>query len=111
MYANGDGGPKDIKKALDLWIAAEKAGDPLVSILVADQLFANISGGRKPGPGTYDFRGAISVKEDIEVAEEWYRQARKRDSRPEVQKRADYALTVLGSFKTAASGKVAKTKR
>ena len=112
MYANGDGGPKDIKKALDLWIAAEKAGDPLVSILVADQLFANISGGRKPGPGTYEFRGAISVKEDIEVAEEWYRQARKRDSRPEVQKRADYALTVLGSFKTAAtSGKVAKAKR
>ena len=45
------------------------------------------------------------------MAEEWYRQARKRDPRPEVQKRADYALTVLGSFKTAASGKVAKTKR
>jgi TPR repeat protein len=50
MYANGDGGPKDVKKALDLWTAAEKSGDPLVAILVADQLFSDITGGRKPGP-------------------------------------------------------------
>ena len=40
MYARGDGGKKDTKKALEIWTASEKAGDPLVSILVADQLFS-----------------------------------------------------------------------
>jgi hypothetical protein len=49
MYAKGDGGPKDTKKAMALWTAAEKAGDPLVAILVADQLFSNLTGGEHPG--------------------------------------------------------------
>jgi TPR repeat protein len=102
MYANGDGGPKDVKKALELWTAAEKAGDPLVAILVADQLFSDITGGRKPGPGRYGFRGGIPVK-DIEIVEAWYQQAKSQDPRPDVQKRADYALSILARFKTAAT--------
>jgi TPR repeat protein len=101
MYANGDGGPKNVNKALELWTAAEKAGDPLVSILIADQLFSDMTGGRKPGPGKYGFRGGIPVK-DIEVIEAWYQQAKRQDPRPDVQKRADYALSVLAQFKTAA---------
>jgi TPR repeat protein len=101
MYVKGDGGPKDPKKAMALWTAAEKAGDPLVSILVADQLFSNMTGGRKPGPGRYGFKGGIPVA-DIEVVEEWYKQAQARDPRPEVQQRAKYALAILASFKKAA---------
>lgn len=101
MYARGDGGPKDAKKAMELWTAAEKAGDPMVSILVADQLFSNLTGGRKPGPGTYAFRGGVPLS-DIEVVEEWYRHAQNRDPRPDVQQRAKYALSILASFKTAA---------
>jgi TPR repeat protein len=101
MYAKGDGGPKDAKKAMEMWTAAEKAGDPMVSILVADQLFSNMTGGRKPGPGTYAFRGGVPLS-DIEVVEEWYRQAQKRDPRPDVQQRAKYALSILAGFKTAA---------
>ena len=101
MYASGDGGPKDPKKAMELWTAAEKAGDPLVAILVADQLFSDLTGGRKPGPGTYGFKGGVPVA-DIEVVEEWYQQAQKRDPRPDVKERAKYALSILASFKTAA---------
>lgn len=104
MYAKGDGGPKDEKKAMELWTAGEKAGDPLVSILVADQLFSEISGGRKPGPGTYAFRGGVPTK-DIEVIEEWYRQAKTKDPRPDVQARADYALSILSGLKSAANVK------
>jgi TPR repeat protein len=100
MYAKGDGGPKDVKKAMELWRAAEKAGDPLVSILVADQLFSELTGGRSPGPGTYAFKGGVPVS-NIEIAEEWYRQALSRDPRPDVQQRAKYALSILASFKTA----------
>lgn len=101
MYARGDGGRKDPKKAMELWVTAEKAGDPLVAILVADQLFSDLTGGRTPGPGKYAFRGGIPVA-DIEVNEEWYRQALNTDPRPDVKKRADYALKILASFKTAA---------
>jgi TPR repeat protein len=108
MYAKGDGGRKDPKKAMELWTAAEKAGDPLVSILVADQLFANMTGGRTPGPGTYGFKGGVPVA-DIEVTEEWYQQALKRDPRPDVQKRAKYALSILASLKKGAAA--ASTKR
>ena len=63
-----------------LWEAAEKAGDPLAAILVADQLFSELTGGRKPGPGTFAFRGGIPVA-DIEVVQQWYRQALERDAR------------------------------
>jgi TPR repeat protein len=108
MYAKGDGGRKDPKKAMEYWTAAEKAGDPLVSILVADHLFSNITGGRTPGPGTYAFKGGVPVA-DIEVVEEWYRQALSKDPRPDVQKRAKYALSILASFKTAATS--GSTKR
>jgi TPR repeat protein len=102
MLAQGDGGRKDTKKAMTLWIAAEKAGDPLVSILVADQLFSDLTGGRKPGPGKYAFRGGIPLA-DIEVTEEWYRQAADRDPRADVKLRAQYALSVLAGFKAAAN--------
>jgi TPR repeat protein len=104
MYANGDGGNKDTKKAMSLWIAGEKAGDPLVAILVADQLFSDLTGGRKPGPGTYAFRGGVPVA-DIQVAEEWYQLARDRDPRPDVQARAKYALSILQGFRTADQSK------
>jgi TPR repeat protein len=101
MYAAGDGGKRDTKKAVELWIKAEKAGDPLASILVADQLFSDITGGKKPGPGTFAFKGGVPVQ-DIEVAESWYREALERDPRPDVKQRAKYAIQVLNSFKTAA---------
>lgn len=101
MYAQGDGGKRDRKKALKLWEDAEKAGDPLSAILVADELFSKLTGGRKPAGGTYAFKGSIPVA-DIEVVEQWYREAQTRDPRPDVQKRAKDALSVLASFKTAA---------
>lgn len=101
MYARGEGGRKDVKKAMEYWSSAEKAGDPLVSILVADQLFSQLTGGRTPGPGVYAFKGGIPIA-DIEVVEEWYRQALERDPRPDVQARAKSALSTLASFKTAA---------
>jgi TPR repeat protein len=100
MYAAGDGGKRDTKKALEWWRKAEAAGDPLSSILVADQLFSDLTGGRKPGPGTFAFKGGVPV-EDIEVVESWYKQALERDPRPDVKKRAEYAIYVLDRFKTA----------
>jgi TPR repeat protein len=103
MYARGDGGGKDPKKAMELWTTAEKAGDPLVAILVADTLFADMTG-RTPGPGKYAFRGGIPV-EQIDLTEEWYRQALNGDPRPEVKKRADYAIKILGDFQAAARAK------
>jgi len=63
-------------------------------------LFSDITGGRKPGPGTYAFKGGIPMA-DIEVVEMWYQAALERDPRPEVKTRAEYALKVLQSFKTA----------
>ncbi|HVM98842.1 MAG TPA: tetratricopeptide repeat protein [Caulobacteraceae bacterium] len=101
MYAKGEGGRRDPKRAMELWLAAEKGGDPLVPILVADQMFSDLTGGRTPGPGKYAFRGGIPVN-DIEVIEDWYREAQKRDPRPDTQKRAQMALTVLAGFKKAA---------
>ena len=100
LYANGEGGARDTKKAMELWGAAEKAGDPLACILMADQLFSEMTGGRKPGPGTYAFKGGVPTK-DIEVVELWYQAALERDPRPEVKSRAEYALKILKGFKTA----------
>ena len=100
MYAAGDGGPKDTRTALELWMTAEAGGDPLVSILVADQLFTDMTG-RTPGPGQYAFRGGLPVS-DIEVIELWYKEALQRDPRPDVKKRAEFAVTVLEGFKSAA---------
>jgi TPR repeat protein len=107
MYAKGDGGKRDTKKAIELWKQADAAGDPMVAILVADQLYSDITGGKTPGPGKYAFRGGIPVG-DIEVVEEWYGQARDRDPRPEVKKRAEYALSILASFKKAAAAEPKK---
>lgn len=107
MYAKGDGGKKDAKKAMELWLGAEKAGDPLVAILIADQLFSEMTGGKTPGPGTYAFKGGVPLS-DIEVVEEWYQQALKRDPRPDVQQRAKYAVAILASFKTAAKSAPAR---
>jgi TPR repeat protein len=98
MYAKGDGGRKDTKKAVELWVAAEKAGDPLAAILVADQMFLDLTG-RAPGPGKYTFRGGVP-KADLEIAEEWYQQALNQDPRPDVKQRAEYALKILAHFKT-----------
>ena len=99
MYARGDGGRKDTKKALELWTAAEKAGDPLVAILVADQLFSDLTGGKKPGPGTYAFKGGVPTS-NIQVAKEWYQQALDKDPRPDVKQRAKYALSILQGLET-----------
>jgi TPR repeat protein len=101
MYAAGDGGKRDTKKAVELWRAAEQAGDPLACILVADQLFSDLTGGQRPGPGKYAFKGGVPVA-DIEVVESWYREAQQRDPRPDVKQRAAYALSVLDRFKLAA---------
>jgi TPR repeat protein len=98
MYAKGNGVRRDPKRAMELWLAAEKGGDPFVCILVADQMFSDLTGGRTPGPGTYAFRGGVPV-EEIGVAEDWYREAQKRDPRPDVQQRAKMALYVLASLK------------
>lgn len=110
MYANGDGGPKDAKKALALWTANEKAGDPLVSILIADQLFADLTGGKKPGPGTYAFRGGVPT-EDLKVVQEWYQQALDRDPRPDVKERAKYALAILRGIQTGVQSSRPPKKR
>lgn len=109
LYASGEGGKRDTKKALELWGAAEQAGDQLACILVADQLFSDVTGGRKPGPGTYAFKGGVPVA-DFEVVELWYQAALERDPRPEVKARAEYALKLLQSFKTA-NVSVTKKKR
>ena len=101
MYARGDGGKKDAKQALQLWQAAEKAGDPMAAILVADQLFADLTGGRRPGPGTYAFKGGVPVA-DIEAIEAWYQEAAKSDPRPDVRQRATYALAILDGMKKGA---------
>lgn len=101
MYALGDGGKRDTKKAMELWQTAEKAGDPLACILVADQMFSDLTGGQKPGPGTYAFKGGVPVA-DIETVEAWYREAQARDPRPDVKQRAAKALDVLNRFKLAA---------
>ena len=110
MYAKGDGGKKDVKKAMELWIAAEKAGDPMAPILVADQMFSQMTGGKTPGPGTYAFKNAVPVA-DIEVVEDWYKQASARDPRPDVKKRADYALAILAGLKTGAAQAAQAKKR
>jgi TPR repeat protein len=105
MYAAGEGGKKDRKKAAQLWIAAEKAGDNYTSILMGDQLFSEITGGKQPGPGKFAFRGGVPLAE-VESAISWYEDAQKRDPRPETQKRAGMALHALNGFKTAAKVKV-----
>jgi TPR repeat protein len=100
MYAKGQGGKKDAKKALQLWQDADKAGDPMVSILVADQLFSQLTGGKSPGPGQYKFTGGVPVG-DLEVVQEWYEKARDGDPRPDVKKRASDALYTLSYLKQA----------
>jgi len=102
LYASGEGGRRDKKKAMELWKTAEGAGDRLTPILMADEMFSEITGGKKPGPGQYAFKGGIPVK-DIEVIEDWYREAQSVDPRPDVQQRAAEALRVLATFKSAAA--------
>jgi TPR repeat protein len=101
MYAKGEGGKRDTKKALELWKTAEAGGNPLVCILVADQLFSDMTGGKTPGPGKYAFKGGIPVA-DVETVEAWYKEALQRDPRPDIQQRAKYALAILASIKSAA---------
>jgi TPR repeat protein len=101
MWANGDGGKKDTKRAVQIWQAAEKAGDPMAAILVADQLFSDLTGGRKPGPGKYAFTGGVPLA-DIDAISEWYQTAANSDPRPDVRQRATYALVILASLKKGA---------
>lgn len=107
MWAKGQGGKKDVKKATKLWIEAEKLGDPLAPTLVADQMFSDITGGRQPGTGQYAFKGGIPAG-DVDVAIDWYKEALKRDPRPEARKRAEVALNALQVFKSATQVKVDK---
>jgi TPR repeat protein len=101
MYARGDGGKQDTKKAIALWQGAEKAGDPMAAILVADQLFSDMTGGKTPGPGRYAFKGGVPVG-DIDAITAWYQEAAQNDPRPEVRQRANYALAILASIKKGA---------
>ena len=41
-----------MKKAMESWQGAEAAGDPFAPILVADQLFSDMTCGGKPGSRT-----------------------------------------------------------
>jgi TPR repeat protein len=107
LYDSGEGGRRDKKKAMELWKTAEGAGDRLTPILMADAMFSEITGGKKPGPGQYAFKGGIPVK-DIEVIEDWYREAQSVDPRPDVQQRATEALRVLATFKSAANSEEPK---
>jgi TPR repeat protein len=109
MYVSGDGGKKDVKKALALWMDAEKAGDPLVCILVADQLFSDLTGGKKPAGGTYAFKGGVPV-DDLETVESWYQEALNRDPRPDVKQRAEKAIKVVQSLKAGAA-QVSKSEK
>jgi hypothetical protein len=98
MYAKGEGGKKDPKKAMESWQAAEKAGDPFAPILVADQLFGDMTGGKKPGSGKFKIAPGtpISRMDDISA---WYQEAAKRDPRPDVRERAELAVKVLAQIK------------
>jgi TPR repeat protein len=109
MYVNGDGGNKDVKKAIELWTGAEKAGDPMASILVADQMFAELTGKKDPVGGQYAFKGGVPL-DQVKATEAWYQEALKTDPRPEVKTRAQTALNVLASFKTAAGATPETTK-
>jgi len=109
MVMKGQGGRKDKKKAMQLWLEAEKAGDPLAPMLVADQMFSDITGGRTPGTGQYAFKGGIPAQ-DIDVAMDWYREALKRDPRPDARERAQVALNALKTFQSAAQVNVDKKK-
>jgi TPR repeat protein len=100
MYAKGLGGKKSTKKALDSWIAAEKAGDPLAPVLVADLYYEEITGQKDPKPGQFKFMGGVPESR-IDDAIAWYGAAQDRDPRPEVQSRAKMALYVLNTLKSA----------
>jgi hypothetical protein len=99
MNAKGEGGKKDTKKAIELWMEAEKAGDPFAPILVADQLFADMTGGGKPGSGKFKIAPGtpISRMDDISA---WYKEAEQRDPRADVKHRAGIAVKVLAQIKT-----------
>lgn len=109
MVMKGQGGKKDKKKAMQLWFDAEKAGDPLAPILVADQMFSDITGGQTPRTGQFAFRGGIPAG-DVDVAMDWYKEALKRDPRPDARQRAQVALNALQTFQSAAQVKVDKKK-
>lgn len=100
MYAKGLGGKKNKKKALDNWIAAEKAGDPEAPVLVADLYYEEITGQKDPKPGQFKFMGGVPESR-IDDAIAWYDAAQKRDPRPEVQARAKMGLYVLNTLKAA----------
>jgi len=98
MYAKGEGGKTDKKKALESWQAAEKAGDPFAPILVADQLFGDISGGKPPGSGKFKIAPGTPASRMDDISA-WYQEAAKRDPRPDVRQRAELAVQVLSQIK------------
>ena len=46
--------------------------------------------------------------QDIQVVEDWYKEAQNRDPRPEVKARAKEGIRVLEAFKTAATAASAR---
>ena len=47
---------------------------------------------------------------DIAVVEQWYKQAAERDPRPDVKKRAEYAVKILASLKSGGAAAATATK-
>jgi hypothetical protein len=64
-------------------------------------LFSDLTGGKKPGGGTYAFKGGVPVGE-LDAVEAWYQEALQRDPRPDVKQRAKRGIKVVQSLKTAA---------
>jgi TPR repeat protein len=100
MYAKGLGGKKDRKKALELWRAAEAAGDAYTPILVADLYYQDITGEKDPAPGKFKFVNSVPAAQ-IDDTISWYEAALARDPRAETKKRAEMALYVLRTLKSA----------
>ena len=103
MYAKGEGGRKNKKKALESWRAAEAAGDPYAPILVADRMFADLTGGKAPGPGKFKIAGGTPIGA-LDDTSAWYGEALKRDPRPDVRRRAELALNVLKQVRAGLIG-------
>ena len=104
MYARGEGGKKDPKKAVQVWVAADKAGDAMTPILMGDFLFGQLTGGKTPGPGKFRIPAGAPLGQ-VDEAEAWYKAAAERDPRPEVRSRATMAVSVLQQIQVGLKAK------
>jgi len=104
MYARGEGGKKDKKKAIEMWVAADKAGDNMVPILMGDFLFGELTGGKTPGPGKFRIPAGAPLGQ-VKEAAAWYEAAAQRDPRPEVRQRATTAVSVLTQLEAGLKAK------